>query len=87
MGLDREVCQGFGACVELFSESFYLSEEGGKSSLVEGREITIHEGNVKDAFEVRKLGCYGHAEATYLFNAISITRLKGGSLIELCRPQ
>jgi ferredoxin len=75
--LDREVYQGFGACVELCSKLFYLSEEGGKSSLKEGREITIHEGNVKDAIEVRKLGYYGHAEATCSFNAISITRLKG----------
>ncbi len=75
--IDRDVCQGFGACVELFSESFYLSEEGGKSRFQDGREITIHEGNVKDAIDVRKLGCYGHAEATCPFNAISITRLKG----------
>ena len=75
--IDGDVCQGFGAYVELFSESFHLSEEGGKSRLKEGREITIHEGNVKDAIEVKKLGCYGLAEATCPFNAISITRLKG----------
>jgi ferredoxin len=75
--IDREICQGFGACAELFSESFYLTEEGGKSRLKEGREITIHEGNVKDAIDVRDLGCYGHAEATCPFNAIRITRLKG----------
>ena len=75
--IDREVCQSFGACVELCSESFYLFEEDGKSSLKDGREITTHEGNVKDAIEVRNLGCYGQAEATCPFNAIRITRLLG----------
>jgi len=72
--IDRDVCQGFGACVELCSESFFLSEVDSKSSLKDGREITTHEGNVKDAIEVRSLGCYGQAEATCPFNAISITR-------------
>jgi ferredoxin len=73
--IDGDVCQGFGACVDLCSESFYLSEEDGKSRLKDSREITTHEGNVKDVIEVRKLGCYGQAEATCPFNAISITRL------------
>ena len=73
--IDRDVCQGFGACVELCSESFYLSEEDGKSRLREGRQITSHEGSVKDALEVRKLGCIGQAEATCPFSAISITKL------------
>ena len=72
--IDRGVCQGFGACVELCPESFYLCDEDGKSRLRDGDEITTHEGNVKEAIEVRKLGCYGQAEATCPFNAISVTR-------------
>lgn len=73
--VDRNICQGFGACVELCSESFYLSEEDGKSRLKDGEEITTDGGNVKDTIEVNRLRCYGQAEATCPFNAISITKL------------
>ena len=73
--MDRSNCQGFGACVELCSESFYLSEEDGKSRLKDGDEITTDEGNVKDTIEVDRLRCYGQAEATCPFNAISIIKL------------
>lgn len=75
MEIDRDVCQGFGACVNLCSESFILSEVDCKSRVKDRREFTTHEGNVKDAIEVRKLGCYGQAEVTCPFNAIRITRL------------
>lgn len=73
--VDRNICTGFEACVELCSESFYLSEEDGKSRLKDGDEITTDEGNVKDTIEVNRLRCYGQAEATCPFNAISINRL------------
>ena len=57
--VDRNICQGFGACVELCSESFYLSEEDGKSRLKDGEDITTDEGNVKDTIKVNRLRCYG----------------------------
>ena len=46
--VDRNICTGFEACVELCSESFYLSEEDGKSRLKDGDEITTDGGNVKE---------------------------------------
>ncbi len=33
--IDRRVCQAFGACFKLYSESFYLSEEDGKAKLID----------------------------------------------------
>ncbi len=71
--VDRNIYQGFGACVELCSKSFYLSEEDGKSKLKDRDEITTDGGNVKDTIEVNRLRCYGQAEVTCPFNAISIT--------------
>ncbi len=73
--VDREICQGFGACVELCPEEFYLSDEDGKSKLNSGEPVHTDEGNIKDFIEVDELGCYGQAEAACPFKAISITRL------------
>jgi ferredoxin len=73
--IDREICQGFGACVELCPKEFYLSEEDGKSKLKNGEPASTGEGNAKDFIEVEDLGCYGQAEATCPFKAISVTRL------------
>ena len=73
--INREICQGFGACVELCSEEFYLSDEDGKSKLVNGEAVLADGENVKDFVEVDDLGCYGQAEAACPFKAITVTRL------------
>ena len=73
--IDRKICQGFGACVELCPEAFYLSEEDEKSKLKDGEQVVTDEGNVKDRIEVDDPGCYGQAEAACPFNAIKVTRL------------
>lgn len=73
--IDREACQGFGACVELCPDSFYLSDSDGKSRLIGGKGITSGQGSAKDEIEVFELGCYGHAEAACPFSAIRVHRL------------
>ena len=73
--VDRTVCQGFGACVELCSTSFYLSERDGKTKIRGGREITRYDMNVKDVIEVENLGCFGLAEDACPFKAIKVLKL------------
>jgi ferredoxin len=73
--IDRRICQGFGACVELCPEAFYLSELDGKSRLRNGVQDETDKGKDKDYIEVEDLGCYGQAEAACPFNAITVTRL------------
>ncbi len=73
--IDQKICQGFGACVELCPEAFYMSDKDEKSKLRGGEPVMTDEGNVKDHKEVDELGCYGQAEAACPFNAIKVTRL------------
>lgn len=73
--VDRNVCQGFGACVELCPESFYLSDRDGKTKIRGAQEITEDDRNVKDVIEVDDLGCFGLAEETCPFKAIKVVKL------------
>ena len=73
--VDRMVCQGFGACVELCSASFYLSERDGKTKIRGGRAITREGMNIKDVIEVENLGCFGLAEDACPFKAIKVLKL------------
>ena len=73
--VDRKICQGFGACVELCSKSFYLSEKDGKSKLRGGDAVDTDEGNIMDEIEVDDLGCYRQAEAACPFKAITVINL------------
>ena len=72
--VDRKVCQGFGACVELCS-NFYLKDEDGKSKINDGKEVYEKEENVKDIIEVEDIGCFGLAEEACPFRAIKVTRI------------
>lgn len=73
--LDRSICQGFGACVELCPGGFYLSDEDGKSKLRRGESVIEGGENVKEFIDVDEKGCYGQAEATCPFKAITVTEL------------
>jgi ferredoxin len=69
--IDRNMCQGFGACVELCPAAFDLSEDDGKSRLTQGVQRAD-----RDSIEVDELACYGQAEASCPFRAITVTRLE-----------
>lgn len=73
--VDRKVCTGFGACVELCPGSFYLSKEDGKSKIRGAREVVEGGENVKDVMETDDLGCYGKAADACPFNAITVEDL------------
>ena len=68
--VDRMMCQGFGACVELCPDSFYLSEVDGKTRLVGSTQNDTEE--ERDQIEVSELGCYKQAEQACPFNAIKV---------------
>jgi ferredoxin len=73
--VDRNVCQGFGACVELCPGSFYLSDLDGKTKIMGAKEISEDERNVKDVIEVEDLGCFRLAEEACPFKAIKVVEL------------
>jgi len=73
--VDRTVCQGFGACVELCSSSFYLSEQDGKTKIRGALEVIKEGRNIKEVIEIDDLGCFGQAEDACPFRAIKVMRL------------
>ena len=70
--VDRTVCQGFGACVELCPSSFHLSEEDGKSKIRGGQRVLEGGMNIRDVSEVDDLGCFGQAQEACPFRAIKV---------------
>jgi len=70
--IDHNICQGFGACVEL-CDKFELSDETGKSH-VEGAEKTSN----GEAVELEELTCHKEATEACPYNAIHITNLETG---------
>ena len=68
--IDHNVCQSFGACVELCS-NFNLSDEDGKSHLKGAKKVANGE-----AVELDKLECHKQAAEACPFNAIHITNLE-----------
>lgn len=68
--IDHNICQGFGACVELCS-NFELSDETGKSHI----EGSKKESN-GESIELDELGCYKKAAEACPFNAIHIFNLE-----------
>ena len=70
--VDRTVCQGFGACVELCPGSFYLSDLDGKTKIRGAKEIFEDDRNVKDILEVEDLGCFRLTEEACPFKAIEV---------------
>ena len=73
--IDRTICQGFGACVELCPSGFILSDEDGKALLQGGEEKTNDGRSVKSSIVIDDLGCYRQAEATCPFKAIKVVEL------------
>ncbi len=78
--IDKSACQGFGACVELCSRFFQLSDTDGKSSfLVEGAK-KVEDGNevVTGDLKPDGLECLQKAAEACPFNAIHVTNMETG---------
>jgi ferredoxin len=76
--IDKNTCQGFGACVELCSQFFQLSDVDGKTSFpVEGAEKVMKENEVvTETLELDELECVREAAEACPFNAIHIVKLE-----------
>ena len=70
MEIDHNVCQGFGACVELCSK-FTLSDADGKSHVEGAKKAASGE-----AAELDELDCHKQAAEACPFNAIHIINLE-----------
>jgi ferredoxin len=75
--IDKNACQGFGACVELCPQFFQLSDVNGKTSFpVGGTEKVMKENEIiAETLELDELECVIEAAEACPFNAIHIVNL------------
>lgn len=79
--IDKNTCQGFGACVELCPRFFHLSDTDDKSSVegVEGAKKVMEGDEVAaETLELDDLECAREAANACPFNAIHITNTETG---------
>ena len=76
--IDKNACQGFGACVELCSQFFQLSDVDGKISFAaEGADKIVRDNEVVgETLELEKLECVRGAAEACPFKAIHIVSLE-----------
>lgn len=76
--IDKNVCRGFGACVELCPKFFQLSEDNGKSSFPVERSMKVRKDNeiFAETLEVDEMECVKEGAEACPFNAIHITNLE-----------
>jgi ferredoxin len=74
--IDKNVCQGFGACVELCPQFFQLSDADGKSSMEGAKEVMKENEVVAEVLELDELECVREAAEACPFNAIHIVTLE-----------
>ena len=76
--IDKNTCQGFGACVELCPKFFQLSEVDGKSSFpIEGAERVKKDNEIiAETLDLDELECAREGAETCPFNAIHIVNLE-----------
>ena len=76
--ISRNACQGFGACVELCSQFFQLSDRDGKSSFLSKRAGQVESGSeiTAEDLEPEDLECIRKAAEACPFNAIHIMNLE-----------
>jgi ferredoxin len=68
--INHNVCQGFGACVEVCSK-FKLDDEDKKSHVEGAKKVSNGE-----SIELNELNCHKQAAEACPFNAIHITNLE-----------
>ncbi len=76
--IDKNACQGFGACVELCPQFFQLSDVDGKSTIEGAKRVKKEDEVVAETLEVDKLECLRDAAEACPFNAIHIVNLETG---------
>jgi len=74
--IDKNACQGFGACVELCPQFFQLSDADGKSSMEEAKEVMKENEVVAEILELDELECVREAAEACPFNAMHIVNLE-----------
>jgi ferredoxin len=74
--IDKNACQGFGACVELCPQFFQLSDADGKSSMEEAKEVMKENEVVAETLELDELECVREAAEACPFNAMHIVNLE-----------
>lgn len=73
--IDKNACQGFGACVELCPQFFQLSDVDGKSSIEGANKVMKENQVVAETLELDELECVREAAEACPFNAIHIVNL------------
>ena len=76
--IDKNVCQGFGACVELCPQFFQLSDVDGKSTIKGAKKVMKENEVVAETLKLDKLECVREAAEACPFNAIHIINLETG---------
>jgi len=79
--IDKNTCQGFGACVELCPKFFHLSDTDGKSSFegIEGaKKVMKGDEAAAETLELDELECAREAADACPYNAIHITNMETG---------
>ena len=76
--IDKNACQGFGACVELCSRFFRLSEVDGKTTVNEAEKVAREDKVVAEILEIENLECVRDAAEACPFNAIHVTDTETG---------
>ena len=75
--IDKNACQGFGACVELCPKFFQLSEVDGKSSfpVEEAEKVKKDDEIIAETLDIDELGCAREGAEACPFNAIHIVNV------------
>jgi ferredoxin len=74
--IDKNACQGFGACVELCPQLFQLSDIDGKSTIEGAKQVVKENEVVAETLELDELECVREAAEVCPFNAIHIVNLE-----------
>lgn len=76
--IDKNACQGFGACVELCPRFFQLSDVDGKTffPIEEAKKVMKENEVVAETLELDKLECTREGAEACPFNAIHIVNLE-----------
>ncbi len=74
--LDKNACQGFGACAELCPQFFQLSDVDGKSNIEGAKKVMKGNEVVAETLELDELECIREAAEACPFNAIHILNLE-----------
>lgn len=74
--IDENVCQGFGACVELCPKFFNISDIDGKSHIQGATRAKRENETFVEALELDQLECIRKAAEACPFKAIQITNLE-----------